>query len=300
MPEGYKMEQVNSQSPLVSVIIPVYNRAELLLRTLRSLINQTYRNLEIIVIDDGSSQEIKSIVDNFSDKRIKYLRYNVNRGTAEARNTGIRMSKGEFVEFLDSDDEYLPEKTEKQVEMFLNRDSEDNVGAVYCGMWMQREDSNTQRKYRLNYPKFCKWGLLLQQIMVKKDIIEKSGGFDILFPQADDTDIIFRLSRICRFAGNAEPLVILHKTAGSLSRNRKSCYTGIDLFLEKHSDNLSVKERSHWLYLSGKNSFYSGKCIKGYKAFIKSFFINPLNIKSLRKLIRLFPVFLFHLLRNKK
>ena len=95
----------NENAPLVSIIVPVYNRKDLLPRTLASVINQTYKNLEIIVVDDGSSDDIKSVVDSFNDARIKYVRHTENKGLPSARNTGLKTASGDFIAFLDSDDE---------------------------------------------------------------------------------------------------------------------------------------------------------------------------------------------------
>ena len=95
------------RKPIFSVIIPVYNRAELLKRTIASVLRQELADFEILVIDDGSSDDIKSVVDGFSDARIRYHRQ-INRGASAARNAGIDLARGDYVAFLDSDDAYLP------------------------------------------------------------------------------------------------------------------------------------------------------------------------------------------------
>jgi len=95
------------RKPVFSVIIPVYNRAELLKRTVGSVLRQDLADFEVLVIDDGSTDDIKSIVDDFSDGRIRYHRQ-ANRGASAARNAGIDLARGEYVAFLDSDDVYLP------------------------------------------------------------------------------------------------------------------------------------------------------------------------------------------------
>jgi glycosyltransferase involved in cell wall biosynthesis len=292
------MNTVNTKEPLVSVIIPVYNRKDLLPRTLKSIVNQTYKHLEILVIDDGSSEDIKSVADSFNDPRIRYFRHNRNKGVAAARNTGLKEAKGDFIAFLDSDDEYMPKKTEKQVSIFFENSS-DNTGVVYCGIFMRREDSGYP-KYRLNYPKFCKWNFFLQQILVKRTAVEKVGLFDTAFPQTDDTDFIFRLSHICNFRGIPEPLVVKYKANTSFSKNMKSCCYGIGLFLQKNSEKMTARERSHWLHSLAKNLFYSGEYVKGYWTFFKSFIAWPLNIRSLRKIVRLMPLLFFHAMKRQK
>jgi len=102
----------------VSVVIPTYNRATILKETIKSVLSQTYRNFEVIIADDGSTDNTKEIVQSFKDNRISYI-WQENSGTpAAARNTAIKNAKGEFIAFLDSDDLWFPKKLEKQIEEF--------------------------------------------------------------------------------------------------------------------------------------------------------------------------------------
>jgi len=108
------------KNPTVSVIIPTYNRAHLVGRSIQSVINQTYQDFEIIVVDDGSTDNTEDIIKEFQkkDKRIKHIKHNKNKGGSAARNTGIRAARGEYIAFLDSDDEWMPTKLEKQTSYF--------------------------------------------------------------------------------------------------------------------------------------------------------------------------------------
>ena len=105
----------------VSVIIPVHNSGEYLFECINSVINQTYRNLEIIVVDDKSTDNSVDIINGFCDKRIKLIELDVNSGAAIARNKGIEISTGDFICFLDSDDYWKPKKIEKQLKFIKNR-----------------------------------------------------------------------------------------------------------------------------------------------------------------------------------
>ena len=111
---------MNGKTPKVSVIIPTYNRAHLVGRAIRSVLNQTYQDFEIIVVDDGSTDNTEEVVKSFNDPRIRYIRHEKNRGGSAACNTGIRAARGEYIAFQDSDDEWLPEKLEKQMQVFEN------------------------------------------------------------------------------------------------------------------------------------------------------------------------------------
>ena len=105
-----KNENSKNQSK-VSVIIPTYNRAYLISRAINSVLNQTYQDFEIIIVDDGSTDNTEEVIKEFQEKdeRIKYIRHKNNKGEAAARNTGIKAAKNEYISFQDSDDESFPQ-----------------------------------------------------------------------------------------------------------------------------------------------------------------------------------------------
>ena len=127
---------LNTQGPLVSIIIPTYKRSEMLPRAIESVLNQTYKNIQVIVVDDNDpdtefriATEQRMLLYNYNP-RVKYIRHEKNMNGSVARNTGIKNADGEIVAFLDDDDWYLPEKIEKQVEYLL---AHTEFHAVYCG-----------------------------------------------------------------------------------------------------------------------------------------------------------------------
>jgi len=119
-------------NPKVTVIIPTYNRAHLIQRSVNSVLNQSYKNLELLVIDDASTDSTEQRISEIRDERLKYIRNKVNLGPSRSRNRGIEFSTGEIIAFQDSDDEWYRDKLEKQVDMLLK--SPEDVAAVYCGM----------------------------------------------------------------------------------------------------------------------------------------------------------------------
>src|SRR5262245_46065882 len=100
----------------VSVVIPTYNRATLVVRAVRSVLSQTFPDLEVLVVDDASSEDVFDAVMRFGDPRVRYWRHAVNRGVAAARNTAMAHASGEFIAFLDDDDEWLPDKLMTQLD----------------------------------------------------------------------------------------------------------------------------------------------------------------------------------------
>ena len=110
----------DEKKPLVSVIIPTYNRKHVLTKAIQSVINQTYQSLELLIIDDGSTDGTEKAVKEFSDSRIRYFRYECNMGVAAARNVGVKEATGEYIAFLDSDDEWLEKKTAAQITALMN------------------------------------------------------------------------------------------------------------------------------------------------------------------------------------
>ena len=117
--------------PQVSVIIPTHNRSEFLGAAIGSVLSQTFQDFELIVVDDASTDTTAEVVASFNDERIKFIRHGMNKGGSVARNTGILNSTGDYIAFLDDDDEWLPAKLSKQIQVLLSSPPE--VGCVYAG-----------------------------------------------------------------------------------------------------------------------------------------------------------------------
>lgn len=134
--------------PLVSVITITRNRGKLLGRCITSVLNQTYRNIEYLVVDGASDDNTDDVVASFTDSRLRYIKLETNWPIVDTINHGVALSKGKYITFLDSDDEYLPTKVEKQVNLIeaLPQD----YGMVYC--WMTYLDNNTKKIERLHNP----------------------------------------------------------------------------------------------------------------------------------------------------
>ncbi len=190
--------------PKVSVIIPTYNRAKLLPRAVNSVLNQTFKDFELIIVDDASTDNTEEVVKTFKDSRIKYIKHRINKGGAAARNTGIKASKGEYIAFLDDDDEWLPLKLEKQV--FKFNESSSKVGLIYTGFSRYLDGENKEREKHLPRHKgkvldICLAGCLTSppEMLIRKELLKEIGGFDEKLKASQDADILIRLAQECDF-----------------------------------------------------------------------------------------------------
>jgi len=205
--------------PLVSVILPCFNRGHLLPRALDSMLEQTYKNWELIIVDDGSTDHTAAVVHSYIEKHpsIRYYKLEKNAGACIARNVGLENAKGEFISFLDSDDEYLPSKLEDQVNCFLHS-TVSNLGVVSCG----RQDMREGKVYSTWIPKHR--GNVLRKLvqrdrigagtpflMVKKEIIERFNiAFDAQMPACQDWDFLIQICRYAAFDFVPKVLVTVH------------------------------------------------------------------------------------------
>jgi glycosyltransferase involved in cell wall biosynthesis len=239
---------------LVSVVIPSYNRARLLQRALDSVTVQTYGALEILVVDDGSTDDTQALLSRVTDPRLRVLRHPTNRGGAVARNTGITASAGEFVAFLDSDDEWLPEKIERQVRRF--REVDPAVGLVYTGGVRVYDDGRVRAVVPKHRGRVL--GAVLAHevvantscVMVRRRVAEAVGGFDERFPAYQDVD--FWVSVAERFSIDfiEEPLVRthIHQDSVRISNDHARRVAGRELFYRKHRHAIEEAGAAHALF----------------------------------------------------
>jgi len=118
---------------VISIILPTFNRAKIVSRSIRSVLNQTYKEFELIIIDDGSADCTQELISKIKDSRIRYIKHEKNKGAAAARNTGIKAAQYDLIAFQDSDDEWMPEKLEKQIKVMSSLP--DDYGVVYSAFW---------------------------------------------------------------------------------------------------------------------------------------------------------------------
>lgn len=223
----------------ISVIVPVYNREKTIKRCINSIINQKLSVFEIIVVDDGSTDKTIEIVNEF-EGNIKIIRQN-HRGAQAARNLGILNAKGDYIAFLDSDDEWLPQMLEKTVDCLLKHH---NNCIVYTDCYIQRETG--RRTWRLpecggdSYFSLLKSpGPMFQSMLVKKEILMKICLLDENIVSYQEWDTAIRLAKFVEFVHVREPLFIYHLHKGeTISKDKNREIKGYGYIVKKHKNEI--------------------------------------------------------------
>ena len=241
-------------SSLVSIIIPTYNRAHKIQKAIDSILTQTYQNFEIIIVDDGSEDNTKDIIDDLSkkDSRIHYFRHLHRKGANTARNRGILEAKGKYIAFQDSDDQWLPQKLSIQMCAIQNT----GVRAVFSGFWRIKEKKRTYipkkiRNIKPGIHSFHKKILAgnfigLPTLLVEKDLLHQAGGFDNKLPQLQDWEMLLRLSVLTKFMYINQPLVKAYLGSDNITGKKWLYRNALEFIIEKHREDFE----SHPIALS--------------------------------------------------
>lgn len=215
----------------ISVVVPSYNRGYIISESIESILGQTYQDLELIIVDDGSKDDTHNVISRFADPRIQYTRHDQNRGYSAALNTGLRNARGEFIAILDSDDIWKPERLSKTLN-FLERHPE--VDAVFTDMekyegsqffpshvrrWCPLTSSMlaerkwpkevvfTQKEMYLCF--LQEFPLTLQSTMMRSEALKRVGYLNESWPSASDWELMLRFSKQNRLGYIDEPLTVL-------------------------------------------------------------------------------------------
>lgn len=231
--------------PKVSVVLPTYNRAKVLGRSIQSVLRQSYGNLELLVIDDGSDDETAEIVSAISDPRLRYISLSENTGVSAARNAGIGLARGEFIAFQDSDDEWLPNKLAKQVSAI---EEKPDVAVVFCTLKrIYEQEGESHLNPRIPVP--TARDALLRQLLirnlawtqtwlVRKSVLEEytsqQGPFHPELSRGEDWELILRIAVDHKLMHLPEVLVLAYKTQGSLLAGDKALGQTFRVMLERH------------------------------------------------------------------
>jgi glycosyltransferase involved in cell wall biosynthesis len=237
--------------PLVSIILPTFNRATFLARSVVSVLQQDFDDFELLVIDDGSSDNTSEVLKKFSDSdsRLKTITLRRNQGAARARNVGLVNTAGLYIAFQDSDDEWLPRKLGSQVALISEEPND--VGIVYGDLIIVDGVANKRLKapdFRpedgIIYGKALEygvWGLGIQTSVVRRECFSAVGGFDERLRRYIDLEFFIRLSEKYKFYRMDEALVRWHKDArGRISEDLEALLEAQKTIVSKYGKILSV------------------------------------------------------------
>jgi glycosyltransferase involved in cell wall biosynthesis len=303
---------LKSNNPLVSVVIPTYGRSEMLERAISSVLEQTYDNIEIIIIDDNglNTQDQKyteiMLKSYINDEKIVYLKHENNAGGCAARNTGIKASSGEYIGFLDDDDEWLPEFASKHLEKLSN-----GADVVYCNFF-STEDPLRKEKRKMHTEN--KTGYVFNDLiagwcpdttsmfMINKECFSTSGYFDESLQSFQDYDMWLTLAKNYKFDCCEAYLVVKYQHGfEQLARNPVKRQHALNTLQNKWNKLLDAKELEVFQKTTKKfqkDIYYNELCklrtnrkyIKSIKKFMD---IVKLNNSSLRYIVRVAVIIIF-------
>lgn len=286
----------------ISVVIPTYKRSDKLKDAIASVLNQTYQNFEIVVVDDNDpNTEYRKATEKFmesykSNKKVRYVRMKKNGGGAAARNFGIKESKGEYIAFLDDDDIFMPEKLEHQLKFMLDN----KLDASFCNENVLYTDGTL--RYKKDYKGFKKENALkyhltelivgTQTFMYKKSVLEAINGFDIV-PSGQEYILMYKtLINGYKVDHIDEDLVNIYVHKGArISTSNKKIVGEKQLYelKKKHFDILNFKERQRVRYEWYVNCYrFYGKRNFLYKIYYLTILLFRFPVQAVKTILKKF------------
>lgn len=281
------MDQSNTRSsPLVSIIIPTYNRRALLPQAVASALEQTLSDIEVIIVDDGSTDGTQELFSAAADPRIRYCQA-PHRGACAARNLGLEMAEGKYIAFLDSDDRWYPDKLAIQQRQL----EQSGADVVFCAF--HRHDSTEeapvrypeadQPEGRIDYRRLLCGNIVSTQTLFGRAEWMKAVRFDERFPRMQDWEYAIRLAQVCDLRYFSDVLVDVYIQADSISRKPELGLEALRLLYQKYQQDFEASmpatllvlsaihgfarqcgktcARDYWRALSGRRSFKDSLCL---------------------------------------
>ena len=249
---------MNNNFPLISIIIPTYQRPDNLLRAISSAQKQTYPNIEIIVVDDNGIDskwhyETEKILSSLIEHNvIKYVVHEINKNGSAARNTGFRVAKGDYINFLDDDDEFLPEKLKAQYEELQKHDN--TYGGCYCNSRI----FGINRKFETNY---VASGNIIEDILCgnvdfntssvlfRRSALETINGFDESFWRHQDWELYVRFFRLYNICVSGEKILMnKYSTPNEISKRPQRIIDYKEYFLSVYKDDIAKMNKKRYIY----------------------------------------------------
>ncbi len=289
----------SSAGDLVSVVIATYNMGQYLPQAVESVLAQSYPNVEVQIVDDGSNDDTPTILRRWdAHPRVRVHRQN-NGGQARAKNQGVALSRGDFVAFLDADDVWLPEKLSRQMPLFAGRPE---IGVVYSDYERMDGEGRVLAKGPTHMHRGRVSGALLIEnfvsfpsAIVRRECLERHGAFDETLGMGIDYDLWLRLSAYYQFDFIAEPTVRYRIWAGQMSKNyRKRYESGIRImqcFLERNpgvvGDSVARCAWAHTYTGRGNSTLWHEKDrVAAFRDYLRALSFRPAYWPAWRSMLR--------------
>jgi len=277
------------QGPHVSVIIPTYNRAHIVPQAIQSVLNQSYQEFEIIVVDDASTDNTGEVIKSFRDSRIRYIRQNMNHGAPTARNLGAKVARGEYLAFLDSDDVWYTELLRNQLNALSGLSPD--VGFVYCGM-VRKEGENISVMgpgvlgetfddllTRAN-------GICTSSLVIRRVAFQAVNGFDVELASFQDFGLLLRLMSKYRNATVDDVLLEYRVGDDSISLDMTAKAEGLRRIIKCYrNDILRLRLMHQYLFRVGQYRVLSGRLRAGWLYWIRALQHKPLYLKPWKHML---------------
>lgn len=235
---------MNNTMPLVSIVIPTFNRSLVLRECLESVVNQTYENIEVVVVNDNSTDDTLNVLEEFQ-KKYKFLRYfnNDGKGVGSARNLGITMAKGEYIAFMDDDDICELFRIEEQMKPVFESGFKYNFIISSFSVFSKTGKIVKVYDYLLKTDSVgytVRW-------LVKRSLLIEAGLFDISQPNIEEVELFFRLREISNIYFSPVSVVKVRESQVSLTKDHDKMIKGILRLLELHASKMQWYEKNSWL-----------------------------------------------------
>lgn len=277
------------KEPLISVVIPTYNRANTILQSVNSVLNQTYKNIELIVVDDCSTDDTLSKLNQINDSRLKIICHEKNKGQNAARNTGIKSCSGEYIAHHDSDDVWRLNKLEIQINKLIEKKADiiccqtavnDEISHKYI---YNHPDSKLVKEGFISYNQLLKYNCTTTQTLLGKAECFKTVLFDETQPRFTDWALSLDLVKKYNFYYQEAVLADVFQQQDSITKNPQKGVKGMEMLFEKHkNDILSDPEITESFFK--KMSSFTCRCKKNpvlEMSYIYKAKPNPINLVKL-------------------
>ncbi len=277
--------------PVISIIIPTFNRAEYVVQAVRSVFAQTFADYEVIVVDDGSTDKTNEVLSVFKGEPNFQYHYQPNKGRSEARNQGFTLARGHFVLFLDSDDLLFPDALAQLYEAAQNSDADLIVGQVQFAneqlknLWLLKPSRETCREGKLTYPSLItgRYFLLPGAVLLRRKCLQEVAGFDSTLEPCEDYDFYLRMA--LRYELTCIERTVLQYRIHGGNTDMKEIYEGGLKVARRHLRFLEETEsippsvrrasRANWMVKVADNNYNLRKNHEALKHYLRALTLRP-------------------------